>query len=272
MYSGSTLTTYSGRVLGTHQKIDRVARRHLDRLLPKNSFPKSKAILHFEGWNGPDAIKRKSPAVDEPWHYFQPFDLRDTQLLALINEHYKMLIEKLYQDDPIRAAFEAAWLSHAVVDGLTPAHHYPYEEKLVELMGGKGINTRTTLKGKLIMPGANRALMFSNNWKMWGPKGLFTTHAAFEWGVCMVMASMNLRHTIPTADKINEFESQTLDLWYRRLAQHVAGLELYDSFYKTGWTIPLAHRVRRQLAPVLIQAVDLVWYGAEKSALAMKAA
>lgn len=266
MYSGSTLTTYSGRVLGTHQKIDRVARRHLDKLLPSNNFPIVKEILHFEGDNGPDAIKRKSPAVDEPWHFFQPFDPADDQILILINEHYNALTECLRKKDHIRAAFEAAWLAHAVVDGLTPAHQYPYEERLVELMSGKSIETRTTLKGKIIMPGATKALIFSNNWKMWGPKGLFTTHAGFEWGVGMLMAPMKLTRGYPTSDKVAEFEAQSLAQWYRRLAQHVAGLELYDSFYKTGWTIPLAHRVKRQLAPVLVQAVDLVWYGAAKAA------
>lgn len=265
------MTTYSGRVLGTHQKIDRVARRQLEYLIAHCNFPTVNSILHFEGGNGPDAIKRKSPSKDEPWHFFQPFDDTDTQILELINEHYQTLITMLRKGDTVRAAFEAAWLAHAVVDGLTPAHHYPYEEKLVELLSGKSIKTRTSLKGKIIMPGATRKLQFSNNWKMWGPKGLFTTHTAFEWGVGMLMAPMKLQHAVPTADKIAEFEGQSLGQWYRRLAQHVAGLELYDSFYKSGWTIPLARRVRRQLAPVLVQAVELVWYGAIKEAARHKA-
>jgi hypothetical protein len=270
MYAGSTLTTYSGRVMGTHQKIDRVARHQLDRLLPDNKLPKISAILHFEGGNGPDAIKRKSPAKDEPWHFFQPFDPEDIQILELIEEHYKALVSMLRAKDTVRASFEAAWLAHAVVDGLTPAHHYPYEEKLVELMSGKGLKTRDSLKGKIVMPGATRKLQLSNNWKMWGPKGLFTTHTAFEWGVGMLMAPMRLHRAYPTPDKIAEFEGQPLSEWYRRVAQHVAGLELYDSFYESGWTIPLARRVRRQLAPVLVQAVELVWYGAIKEALQAK--
>src|ERR1035441_2898896 len=96
MYSGSTFNKYSGQLLGAHQKIDRVARRHLERLLPHCQFPSAKAILQFEG-------------------------------------HYRKLVEVLKAGDRVRAAFEAAWLAHAVVDGLTPAHHYPYAEKLVEL-------------------------------------------------------------------------------------------------------------------------------------------
>ena len=266
MYAGTTLTNYSGRVLGTHQKIDRVARQNLERLLPGLSFPKIKLILHFEGGNGPDAIKRKSPAKDEPWHYLRPFDDDDTQLLRLIEEHYHALVAALRQQDDIRAAFEAAWLAHAIVDGLTPAHHYPYEEKLVELMSGRGIETRVTVKEKLVMPGETRGRQFKNNWKMWGPKGLFTTHAAFEWGVGVLMTPMKLKRATPTADKLAQFAAQPLTLWFRQQAQEIARLEFYDTFYKSGWTIPLARRVRRQLAPALVESVVLVWQGAAREA------
>ena len=266
MYSGTTLTTYSGRVLGAHQKIDRVARQHLERLLPGSHFPKIRSILHFEGGNGPDAIKRKSPAKDEPWHYLRPFDIEDTQLLDLIEHHYRTLVVSLRKQDEVRAAFEAAWLAHAIVDGLTPAHHYPYEEKLVELMSGRSIETRLTFKEKLVMPGETHSLQVKNNWKMWGPKGLFTTHAAFEWGVSMLMAPMKLHRAIPGADHLAEFAAQPLQQWFRYQAQEVARLELYDTFYKSGWTIPLARRVRRQLAPQLVEAVVLAWYGATQEA------
>ncbi len=267
MYSGTTFTSFSGRVLGAHQKIDRVARRQLERLLPSSHFPSVRSILHFEGGNGPDAIKRKSPAKDEPWHYLRPFDETDTQLIELIEEHYQMLVKALRCKDQVRSAFEAAWLAHAIVDGLTPAHHYPYEEKLVELLSGKSIATRTTIKEKILMPGENRSRQIRNNWKMWGPKGLFITHTGFEWGVAILLAPMRLRRrTQPTIDKITSFEAQPLGYWFRQLAQDIARLELYDAFYQSGWTIPLARRVRSQLAPVLIQAVALVWYGAAKEA------
>src|SRR5258708_2729166 len=129
MYSGSTLTAFSGRLLGAHQRIDRLAHKHLRSLLPRAHFPSVQSILHFEGRNGPDAIKRKSPARDEPWHYLRPFDPDGTQLIDLIEYHYGKLVAALKAQDDIRASFEAAWLSHAVVDGLTPAHHYPYEEE-----------------------------------------------------------------------------------------------------------------------------------------------
>lgn len=262
MYSGSTFTTFSGALLGAHQKIDRVARRQLEQLLPGCKFPGSRAILHFEGNNGPDGIKRKSPARDEPWHYFQPFDPNDTQLIDLIAGHYRKLVAALQQQDEVRASFEAAWLAHAMVDGLTPAHHYPYEEKLVELRNGRGIEDRTTIKKKLLMPGETRRDLLTNNWKMWGPKGLFTTHAAFEWGVAMLIAPLTMNNCLATPDRIKAFEEQPLGHWFRQVAQEIAGMELYDAFYAAGWTLALARRVRLQLAPLIVQAVALSWRGA----------
>jgi hypothetical protein len=235
MYSGSTLSAYSGRVLGAHQKIDRLAYRHLKRLIPDSQFPSVRAILHFEGQNGPDAIKRKSPAKDEPWHYLQPFDLNDTQLIDLIEDHYQRLITALKAHDTVRASFEAAWLSHAIVDGLTPAHHYPYEEKLTELREGRGIADRTTIGKKLIMPGPTTSHQIKNNWSMWGPKGLFTTHAGFEAGVAILIAPMKSRRLRLTSDKIASFKDQSLATWFRSVAQDVARLELYDAFYESGW-------------------------------------
>lgn len=262
MYSGSTITSFSGRLLGAHQKIDRLARRNLEYLVPKNSFPGARSILHFEGRRGPDAIKRKSPAKDEPWHYLQPFDPDDTQLIELIEDHYGKLVEALKADDDVRAAFEAAWLAHAIVDGLTPAHHYPYEEKLVELRGGAGIAERTSISKKLLLPGQSPRHRVQNNWKMWGPKGLFTTHAAFEMGFAFLVAPIKSRRVRLTKDKVNEFQAQSLAEWFRKSAQEVARLELYEAFYRTGWTIGLARRVRNQLTPMLVQAVELAWYGA----------
>lgn len=262
MYSGSTLTAFSGHILGAHQKINRVARRQLEEMLPKSNFPDIKHILHFEGDNGPDGIKRKSPAKDEPWHFLQPFDSEDNQLIHLIENHYKKLVSALRDHDTVRASFEAAWISHAIVDGLTPAHHYPYEEKLVELQSGRSISERSSIRKKLILPGESRGHQFSNNWKMWGPKGLFTTHAAFEWGVAMLMAPLRLSKKLPNGDQIARFQDQPLPKWFRATAQEVARLELYDAFYKSGWTIPLARRVRSHLAPAIVHAVAITWLGA----------
>ncbi len=262
MYSGTTVRPLTGKLVGGHQKIDRLARLSLDGLVEEGRFPASKRILHFEGINGPDAIKRKSPAKDEPWHYYSPFDESDTKLIDIMSAHYDQLVAALKKQDEVRAAFEAAWLAHAVVDGLTPAHHYPYEEKLAEIRGGKGLETRNTLKHKLIMPGANRREQLLNNWKMWGPKGLLTTHGVFEWGVAVIMLPLSEKRVPLTADDVEELKTYGMLGLFRRKAKEIAALGVYEDYVRTGWTPPLARKVRSKIVPTIVKMVTLAWYAA----------
>jgi hypothetical protein len=265
MYAGTTLTTYSGRLLGAHQKIDRTARRRFEEALPGSDFPSVRRILYFEGGNGPDAIKRKSPAQDEPWHFIQPFDDEDTVLTELLTHHYELLQQSIREKDVVRASFEAAWLSHALVDGLTPAHHYPYEEKLEELRGGEGKETRNTVLNKIIFPGDTLAKQAHNNWKYWGTKGVFTTHTAFEWGVATIIMPMRLKKAAPTRTDIDHLLQDGIARWFRGVAQEVAGWELYDRFYKEGWSPYMIKQVRRKLAPIIVKTVATAWLAAYES-------
>lgn len=261
MYSGTTLTTKSGRVMGTHQKIDRIARKHLRRLeIKRDAFPATKNILKFEGKNGPDGIKRKSPAVNEPWHYFNPFDDDDTTLLQLIEEHYALLTKALAGKEQERASFEAAWLAHALVDGLTPAHHYPYEEKLTELRGGESIETRTSIKEKLVMPGENRREQVKNNWKMWGPKGLLSTHGMFEFGIAAITAPLAFSESVPHKSDIVRMQELGIGEYFKQTAREIAVLDMYKRFYEKGWTTKLSIDARQKLLPSIIKTVTLAWY------------
>jgi hypothetical protein len=270
MYSGTTLTKYSGRIMGAHQKFDRVSRRHLRILLPETdgTFPTVKEILHFEGKNGPDGIKSKSPAQNEPWHYINPFDVEDSQLFQIILDHYEGLITSLKNNNVTKASFEAAWLAHALVDGLTPAHHYPYEEELNKLRGGASIETRTNLREKLIMHGSTPMERIRNNLHMWGPKGLMSTHGSFELGVATIIAPLKLRRGMPTAADIAEVTEHGIVEMFQRRAREVAAMGLYEQFYKTGWTPKMANKVRRKLAPLIVNTVTLAWYSASIQAQA----
>lgn len=263
MYSGTTFTKYSGRILGAHQKIDRVARKHLAKIMAEpNAFPSIRDILHFEGKNGPDGIKVKSPARDEPWHYFNPFDDDDSQLIELISSHYDRLVKELKAGNNERAAFEAAWLAHAIVDGLTPAHHYPYEEKLTELRKGRTLESRTTYREKLIMHGDTRREKVSNNWKMWGARGLYMTHTLFEMGVASLIKPLTFTEAIPKKKDVKLMQEIGPVEWFRRTAREVGVLDLYTRYYQKGWTPKLAYEVRHKLGPLIIKDVTLTWHQA----------
>ena len=259
MYAGTTLYNKSGNLLGAHQKFDRVARRFVVHLRPDADFPETRAILGFEGNNGPDGIKRKSPGVDEPWHYWDPVDSDDRLLLNIIDEHYKKLVTSLRSGDMESAAFESAWMAHAIVDGLTPAHHYPYEEKLTELRGGEGKETRTTIKNKLIIQGTTKREMISRNWKMWGTKGLLLSHGGFEFGVSYTVKALKLRQAQPSNGDIKHARNIGYEAYLKQAAKEIYDLNMYERFLRRGWSMKLAKEVKQLLAPAIVRAIAVAW-------------
>lgn len=260
MYSGTTFRNKSGHVIGAHQKIDRVARRQLKPVLPIGvNFPGIRQILHFEGNNGPDGIKRKSPGKDELWHFIDPLNPSKGQLLDIIDDHLHNLTVALAADNQERAAFEAAWLAHAIVDGLTPAHHYPLEEKL-ELLRGEAMDTRVGVKQKLMISGSSRREALKNNWQMWGSKGVMTTHFLFELGVATTIAGLKMSYAKPTLDQLVRIDSTGLRDVFLDSLTRVYHLKMYEEFHNTGWTRKLAAVTRGELAPTIVRMVTLSWY------------
>lgn len=247
--------------MGVHQKIDRVARRALARKLPRKTvFPGEQKILHFEGLNGPDGIKRKSPGRDEPWHYVDPHDPHDTELRTMITDHVHNLIEALVADNHERAAFEAAWMAHAITDGLTPAHHYPLEEKLEEMRDGRGLETRNSAKEKLVLPGKTRREQLRNNWQVWGAKGIMTTHLAFELGVATTIAGQRIAKGAPSDEAYQAVLQTGVIPVFDTALETIADLGLYEEFQKAGWTRRLARDTRYLLMPEIVKAITLSWY------------
>ncbi|MCA9301173.1 hypothetical protein H6801_00230 [Candidatus Nomurabacteria bacterium] len=258
MYSGTTLHGKSGNLIGAHQKFDRVARRFVHKLRPEIDFPTTKQILHFEGNNGPDGIKRKSPGVDEPWHYWDPTDKNDTHLQKIITAHLEALTQQIIFKNPERVAFEAAWLAHAIVDGLTPAHHYPYEEKLLELRG-EGLETRTSIKDKIVIKGDTKRQTLSNNWKMWGAKGLMLSHASFEWGVSTVAMPLLMKRAMPNEAQIKHAKNVGFNTYLNEHALDILELNMYERFLRYGWTLKLSRQVKNVLCPKIVNSIAVAW-------------
>jgi len=260
MYAGTSLTKVSGRVLGAHQKFDRIARSHLERITSEDvPFPKKGRILHFEGKKGPDAIKLKSPAKDEPWHFYSPFNDDDSEIIELIRGHYESLVKELKAGNEERSAFEAAWLSHAIVDGLTPAHHYPYEEKIEELWDGNK-DIRDTKMKKFVPPGVTKRERASKTWKYLGPRGVYGLHFLFEFGVATILKPLTMSEAIPKPERLEEARELGVVEIFKRSAREIAVLDMYTRYQKRGWSTKLIYDTRHRLCPTIVQTVTLAWY------------
>lgn len=267
MYAGTTIRSKSGDIIGVHQKIDRISRRNFATVLGANSadFPSIEAILHFEGDNGPDGIKRKSPSVDEPWHFIDPSNPNDRALVQMIMDHQYNLIAALKNDNHERAAFEAAWLAHAITDGLTPAHHYPLSDKIEELWG-KPKEERLTIKEKNIIQGKNRRDTISKNWEYWGAKGVFLTHSLFEIGIATCIKPVTFQGSEPSEKWLKEAGEKGVPQVFIDAMLDIYDLRMYETFWKQGWTSGLADATRRILIPTICRVITYFWIDAYKKA------
>lgn len=249
--------------MGAHQKIDRVARKHIELFLPEwLEFPSSKQILHFEGKNGPDGIKRKSPAIDEPWHFIDPLNPNDTALLGMIDEHIANLVTAINDKNEQRMAFEAAWMAHSITDGLTPAHHFPLENALKELRGGKGLDSRTSIIKKSMMTGETATELIRNNWQFWGAKGVMSSHLGFEAGIANSIAYKRFKSGKPTDEDIQFVKNSGFRAYFLKNLEEVVALDMYNKFIKSGWTLQLVRLTNDRLIPIIVRTVVLGWLAA----------
>lgn len=279
MYSTTAIvknSKFSGRIVGTHQQLDKAARRILGRMLPRGCyFPNSKEIVHFEGTRGPDGLKRKSPGIDEPSHMLLPATetghehLDERSVLTMIIDHRWNLVRALKDKDHVRAAFEAAWMAHMVTDGLTPAHHFPLQNIKEQLMADKEMVRIFGAPIKGMMHGRNMLETMRNNWLYWGAKGHMSQHIAFEYGVAMIVAALPQKAIMPSLDK-TDFDEIDVEKVFSTSLEFIQKLKLYERFRKDGWTTELALETKTILLPAIIKAIATSWYSAAAEAYNIK--
>lgn len=267
MYATTTLVKnpkLNGRRIGTHQQLDRAARKILARHLQYGwYFPSIKEILYFEGARGPDGLKRKSPDDDDPSHMYD--EKHRAGLEQQIADHYYNLVQALRSANKVRAAFEAAWLAHKVTDALTPAHHFPLSDAKDELMSNKEFIKIFGEPIKGIMHGRNIAETARNNWLYWGAGGHMSKHIAYEYGVAIIMATLPQKAVLPRMGRSEFCQVDPKKVLHDALARvDVPGM--YARFRRDGWTTELALETKEVLLPEIIRALALTWYAAAESA------
>lgn len=188
-----------------------------------------------------------------------PVDSRS--LPEMIVDHYYNLVQALRAEDVTRAAFEAAWMAHMVVDGLTPAHHFPLSDVKEQLMTSQEMIKIFGQPVKGMMRGRSALETARNNWLYWGAKGYMSQHIGYEYGVAMIAAALPHKYLTSKIDPQNFVE---LDFFqnYPMAVAKVQKYNMYERFRKEGWTTELAVETKNVLLPEIVKNVALGWYAA----------
>lgn len=269
MYAGFFTSRRTASWLGAHQKFNRRAYAMVRGIYTDSPerikgramlahFPRLKLIQHFEGINGPDGIKVKSPGQNEPWHFYDPFDEMDEKIFTVIEEHFTFLVKAITENEEEKAAFEASWLAHTLTDGLTPAHHYPYEEELHKLRG-EGRESRDSKTKKVIIKGDSFIDTVRRNWHLHGGRGLLSTHIAFEAGVTGAVLTHPIRGSMPSDIELEYAQKHGLIEVFKRYAEEIGRMNLYGRYYERGWTSRVARDVRYRMAPLIVRTIAIAW-------------
>jgi hypothetical protein len=253
MYSGFITSKRTLSAVGVHQRFDTVAYRMIKPYLAANDFPHVAQIIHFEGINGPDGLKVKSPQQDGPSHLYDP-ETGAGAIPELIDRHYGQLVAELKRGDMVRAAFESAWLAHFVCDGLTPAHHFPLDKHIARHGATKGPRGRYRLR----LLGESPMDTVRRGWAMIGGKGLLTTHFNFEMGVATALIGQRIKVRLDSAKLAHAQQVGPIE-FFKLEAADISELRMYELFYHKGWSPEVARLVKTKLAPQTVQAIGIIW-------------
>lgn len=253
MYSGFVTHRHTIKRLGIHQRLDRAAYRMVHAYFAPGSFPSLKQILHFEGFNGPDGLKVKSPGHADPDHFYDPI-ANVGELPKHVASHYDKLTKALKDQDMVRSGFEASWLAHYVVDGLTPAHHVLISDEMDRINGG-ALPKREGKFFKYVISGEGA---LKKNWAIWGTKGVVSTHHNFEVGIATTLIGRPVRVRLDPV-KLARAQEVGYMQFFKEESAAIAKLDLYTEFQKKGWSAAMAASIRNQIAPAAVQAAGIIW-------------
>ena len=142
-------------------------------------------------------------------------------------------------------------MAHYIGDGLTPAHQWPFEDKIAEAADKASTEIKNGDTTKF-------TAFVKKSWTIWGAKGHMTTHMNFEFGIAFALLLFPIKpdlsdQELARADRLGPVE------YFKSQAKEIAELDLYDRFYKEGWNGDMANVVKNKLAPQAARAIGIIW-------------
>lgn len=226
--------------VGTHQKFDRAAYDLLKPYIKPNTFPKRSLIMEFEGYGGPDGLKFKGNYKTD--HLWDPIN-KIGHLPTWIEINYKNLVKALKNGDMEKAAFEAGFMAHYLTDSLTPAHHLSHKYLLEEYKNNK----------------------YRKRWKVYGHKGLLSTHVFFEAGVSSAIIFSPIKVQFDQ-ELLKNIKKAGIKQVVMNESMGIAKHKMFEQFLKKGWNAKLAKSVKATVVKRIPQLVAAAWLAAYQEA------
>lgn len=225
---------------GTHQKFDRAAFRLIEDRINPEYFPTRSQLLKFEGAGGPDGLKFKGNYKTD--HLWDPVN-KIGYLPMWVEINFKNMTRALSEGDIIQAAFEGGFMAHYLTDSLTPAHHLSHKLILEEYEGKK----------------------YRKRWKVYGHKGLLSSHVAFETGISSAIVFSPLKIKFDD-ELLKRIKKDGIKQVVEEESLAIAKLNLYEQFLKKGWNASLAKSIKATVVKRIPQLIAAAWLAAYEEA------
>ncbi|MEA3429749.1 MAG: hypothetical protein U9R08_00600 [Nanoarchaeota archaeon] len=232
--------------LGTHQKIDFASYiSAFGKLFNKKRFPNYNWIEVSSGALGPDMLWLRG-LQKSSWHVYNPRTKKGGACTAVQRFYDKLVMELSKKRPKMRKAGKyAAWLSHFIVDALTPSHQegrYKIKEPIKDWFDPHWDENKSPVL---------------NFWK---------NHALFEIRIALMYmfkklnrAKMNKKFIKTCRQK---FRTDKVKEYIEKKSREVYKLKIYDVYKRLGFNKNVKMLITRRLVPIMVSTVATVWRNA----------
>ncbi len=195
-------------------------------------FIKLKDIYKYDGGYGPDRLWcRGERSTSES--YFNPTN-GEGGALKQIAEHYRRTVQRAAKN--LAWGKDFTWMSHFVVDALSPAHHF-------------GTYRKARRKHH---DWHDPYFNYIDNMK--SPKN---KHPFFE-GLINFWQVFSKRET-PVFDQLEMVDENKVEIFMLNMIFKVRELKIYEEYVERGWSRDLWRRIKTKLIPQIEYALAVVW-------------
>ena len=196
-------------------------------------FIKLKDIYKYDGGYGPDRLWCQGERSTSE-AYFNP-ENGEGGALKQVAEHYRRTVVRATRN--LAWGKDFTWMSHFVVDALSPAHHF-----------GKKRKTR-----KKYRDWEDPYFNYITQMKSFKNKHTFFEGLTNFWQVFSKREKVQF-------EKLEQVNGDNIEIFMLNMIYKVREMKLYEEYVEKGWSRSLWRRIKTKLIPQIVYALAVVWW------------